>query len=368
MSITPRRVLTMVWPVASLVAGLAVLVGLLGGASPAVVAYLVQGLVMVITCVGLYVFVGNSGVLSLGHAAFMGVGAYVGGIASISLVQRNVLLPSLPGFARHTVLSLWPAAALGALVAGVIGYLIAIPIGRLGGLAAGVATLAVLQISQNVFNNWRVLSSDGGTTPGVPVDTTPWSTWLALVIVIVVAYLYQRSRWGIRLRASREDLVAASSVGVNIIRERRFAFALSAAIVGFGGVFYVHSIGTLTGPDYYFGASFTMLAMLVIGGINSLAGAVTGAVALAVITDSIARLQNGQGLGPITITLPNGVSTGAVAVLLILVLILRPAGLTGGREISFPRRWRTPRQGGGVGTGSRDEAATAGTPQADVLA
>jgi branched-chain amino acid transport system permease protein len=367
MTISPRRIIAALWPVLSLVAALAVIVALLANASPAVVAYLVQGLVAAITVVGLYVFVGNSGVLSLGHAAFMGVGAYVGGIASIPLVERAVLLPSLPGFAQHHVLSLWPAAVLGAAVAGTIGYVIAIPVGRLAGLAAAIATLAVLQIAQDVMNNWGVLSSDGGTTAGVPVDSTAWGTWLALAIVIAIAYLYQRSRWGIRLRASREDLVAARSVGINIVRERRFAFALSAAIVGFGGVFYVHSVGTLTGPDYYFATSFSMLAMLVVGGINSLAGAITGAVVLTTVTDAIARLQNGQGLGPLHLTLPNGVSAACVAIALILILILRPAGLTGGREVQMPRRWRAPGVGDGLGSGTQEPDGQ--TPeQADVLA
>src|ERR1700683_190485 len=164
-----RAVLETTWPVVSLAGIVILLVLILGNANGDVVTYLIQALVTMIVTIGLYVFVGNSGVLSLGHAGLMAIGAYVGGIISIPVIQKAVVLPALPHFISKTALSLWPAAALAAIVAGIIGYIVAIPLARLSGLAAAVATLALLQISQVVLINWHVLSSDGGATPGVPV-------------------------------------------------------------------------------------------------------------------------------------------------------------------------------------------------------
>jgi branched-chain amino acid transport system permease protein len=336
---SPRGLLQTAWPALSLALIILVLVALLGLGSPKIVTYLIQGLVMLVFVVGLYIFVGNSGVLSLGHAVYLGIGAYVGGILSIPLNQREILLPGLPDFAQHTVLGLWAAAATAAIVTGVIGYVLSIPLSRVGGLAAAVSSLAVLQIFQVLLTNSTVVSSDGGTTAGVPVDVTNWTAFGAVLIALAVAFLYQRSSWGARLRATREDAVAATSLGINIARERRRAFAISAAMAGLAGAFSAHSLGTLVPGDYYLTTSFLALAMLVVGGINSLAGAVVGTIAVTAITDVILSLQNGQSIGPISVNLPSGVSTALVALLLIIVLIWRPAGLTGSREIRFPRRF-----------------------------
>ena len=343
------------WPVLSLALGLFVIVAVLGNASGDVITDVIQALLMMTMAVGLYVFVGNSGVISLGHAGFMGIGAYVGGIASIPLIQRTTLLPFLPDWATKTELALWPAAILGALVAGVIGYVIAIPLSRLSGLAAAVGTLAVLQICQVVMINWKVIAGDGGATPGIPVDTTTWAAYTAVVVAMVIAYLYQRSASGIRLRASREDLVAARSVGVDIARERRRAFALSAMVTGLGGALYAHSVGTVAPTDFFILAGFLQLAALVIGGVTSMAGAVIGVAVLATLTSLIQRLQDGQGLGPISLDLPNGIDTVIVAVILLVMLVKRPNGLTGGRELGVPRRLR-------AWLGGRPEPAVAAAP------
>jgi branched-chain amino acid transport system permease protein len=333
-----RALLETTWPVVSLAGIVILLVLILGNANGDVVTYLIQALVTMIVTIGLYVFVGNSGVLSLGHAGLMAIGAYVGGILSIPAIQKAVVLPALPHFISTTALSLWPAAAVAAIVAGIIGYIVAIPIARLSGLAAAVATLALLQISQVVLINWHVLSSDGGATPGVPVDTTTWAAAIGVIIALVIAYAYQRSASGIRLRASREDPVAARSLGINITRERRRAFAISAAVAGLGGALYSHSVGTVSSSDFFIATGFLQLAMLVVGGINSLAGAVMGVLSLSLITDFFVQLENGGGVGPLKVNLPNGIETVIVAILLLTILIKRPAGLTGGREFQLPRR------------------------------
>lgn len=325
------------WPVLSLAGIVILLVLVLGNASPSVVTYLIQALITMTVTIGLYVFVGNSGVISLGHAGFMAVGAYVGGIMSIPTVQKQVVLPALPHFVATTALSLWPAAALSALVAAVLGFIVSIPISRLSGLSAAVATLALLQISQVVLINWHVLSSDGGATPGVPVDTTTWAAAIGAIIAMVIAYLYQRSSSGIRLRASREDPVAARSLGINIARERRLSFTISAALAGFGGALYAHSVGTVSADDFFIATGFLQLAMLVVGGINSLSGAVIGVLALSLVSDFFVQLENGQGVGPLTLNLPNGIETVIVALILLVMLIKRPGGLTNSRELRLPR-------------------------------
>jgi branched-chain amino acid transport system permease protein len=334
------RIVDAVWPVAVLALAVVVVVAVLGNGSNAVITDLIQALVTLTVAIGLYVFIGNSGVVSLGHAAFMGVGAYIGGIASIPLIQRGVLLPYLPDWATSTALGLWPAALLAAVVTAAVGFVVSIPLSRLNGLAAAVATLALLQVAQVVMLNWKVVAGDGGATPGVPIDTTTWDAVFAVIIALVVAYLFQRSPSGIRLRASREDAVAAESVGVRIARERRWAFTLSAGIAGLGGALYAHSLGTITPSDFFILTGFLQLAMLVVGGIRSMAGAVVGVAAVSIVTDVLERFQNGDGIGPVSFTIPNGINTVVVALLVLLILIKRPSGITGGRELRPPARLR----------------------------
>jgi branched-chain amino acid transport system permease protein len=111
-----------------------------------------------------------------------------------------------------------------------------------------------------------------------------------------------------------------------------------------GGAKYPHFVGVVTPTDYFIQASFLMLAMLVIGGVTSMAGAVVGTALVSLITDSLLQLESTQGLLSVTISLPNGMDTLIVAVILVLILIVRPSGLMGGREVGVPprlRRWIT---------------------------
>ncbi|WP_417509597.1 branched-chain amino acid ABC transporter permease [Microbacterium sp.] len=308
---------------------------------PKLTADVIQGLIVITLVVGLYIFVGNSGVISFGHAAFIALGAYLGGILAIPTVRRAFLVPGLPDWLSAFAPGLWPTVVIAALVAAVIGWIVALPLARLAGMAAAVATLALLMISQVVLIHWDVLSKGGGTISGIPVDVTLPIALVGVDIAILAAWLFQRSSTGARLRASRDDQVAARSIGVKVSRERRRAFALSAAISAVGGVLYVHSVGVLTPGDYYLSLAFLCLASLVIGGMGSLTGAVVGGALLAVLDIGMRRIQVSGGIGPLQIDVPDGVATVMIAVVLVFVLIRRPTGIARGRETRPRERLRT---------------------------
>lgn len=333
------RALIASWTPVVLILGVTV-VALLIALVPKLTADVIQGLIMITLVVGLYIFVGNSGVISFGHAAFIALGAYLGGILAIPAVQRAFLVPGLPDWLSAFAPGLWPTVVIAALVAGGVGWIVALPLARLGGMAAAVATLALLMISQVVLVHWDVLSKGGGTISGIPVDVTVPIALVGVAIAILAAWLFQRSSTGARLRASRDDQVAARSIGVKVSRERRRAFALSAAISALGGVLYVHSVGVLTPGDYYLSLAFLCLASLVIGGMGSLTGAVLGGALLAVLDIGMRRIQVGGGIGPLKLDVPNGVATVIIAVVLVFVLIRRPTGIARGRETRLPERLR----------------------------
>ena len=148
---------------------------------------------------------------------------------------------------------------------------------------------------------------------------------------------YQRSRLGRLLRASREDPAAAQAVGVGVHAQRLWAFTLSGALCGLAGGLLVHMLGSITTEQVYLELTFLTLAMLVVGGITSLWGAVVGALAVSGLDSLLGNAEDGIGVG-FTLDLPEGSRLVILGGLMALMLILRPSGLTGGRELRLSRR------------------------------
>ena len=139
------------------------------------------------------------------------------------------------------------------------------PLMRLSGLAAGIATFAVLEITHNVLREWTKIGPGATTLSLDPrvLGRAPAGDRRARSSS-AVAYAYQRSRLGRMLRASREDAAAAEAVGVNVHRQRLWAFTLSGALAGFAGGLYVHMLGSITTDSVYLELTFLTLAMLVV--------------------------------------------------------------------------------------------------------
>ena len=110
----------------------------------------------------------------------------------------------------------------------------------------------------------------------IPTTTDYWQATVGAIAVICVAFAYQRSRFGRQLRAAREDPAAARAAGIDIHRQRLLAFTLSGALSGFAGGLYVHLLGSIATNQVYLDLTFLTLAMLVVGGVSSLFGAVIG--------------------------------------------------------------------------------------------
>jgi branched-chain amino acid transport system permease protein len=318
---------------------LAALVGTL--VSTSTETYVINALVNVAIVVALYVFIGNSGVVSFGHISFVAVGAWAAGVLSMPVQEKPAIMPHLFGLlGDHTIGNVWSlalAAAVGAAYALVVG----LPLMRLSGLAAGIATFGVLEITHNVLRYWEKIGPGLNTFSAVPETTGLMQAALGAGLAVVVAFAYRRMRFGRLLSATREDAAAARAVGVSVYRQRLVAFVLSGAIAGFAGGLLVHMLPVNT-ESVYLDLTFITLAMLVIGGATSLWGAVVGALAVSAVDSFLAEAESGIHLFGRSVDLPAGTRIVVVGALMALVLILRPAGLTGGREFSVrlarPRR------------------------------
>ena len=303
--------------------------------------YFINALIAVVTVVALYVFVGNSGVVSFGHISFVAVGAWAAGVLSVPVEEKSGIYPALFPFLGETTVGNVLSLAVAAAVGGAYALLVGLPLMRLSGLAAGIATFAVLEITHNVLRFWDRIGPGTNSFSSVPETSGLVQAAAGAVIAIVVAFAYQTSRLGRQLRAIREDAVAARAVGIPIVRQRLWAFALSGAVAGFAGGLLVHFLPIST-EDLYLNLTFVTLAMLVIGGAGSLWGAVVGALAVSAVDSFLAEAESGLEIAALTVDFPSGTRLIVVGFLMALVLVLRPSGLTGGREFSLPRLTRPP--------------------------
>lgn len=331
-----RRALVTMWPLVS-VSVLATVGTVVGSLGPESLDRVVVGmLINLILVVGLYVFMGISGVFSFGQMAFMAIGAYVTALLTIPVDLKPLLLPELPSFLSEAHLPTVPATLVGGAVAALAATVLSFPLMRLSGLMAGLATFAVLIIVNVVAKNWKEVTNGTTGMTAVPTTTTVTSALFWSLPMLAAAFLFQQLRVGLRLRASREDEVAATASGIPVIRDRRIAFVLSAFIVGLGGGLFASFLGSFNSDAFFLDVTFITIAMLVIGGTKSLAGAVVGTIVVSTLSEILRQVEQGVALGPLELETPPGLREVGLAILMLAILLLRPTGITGGNEIRWP--------------------------------
>lgn len=309
-------------------------------ASNAIQLQFLSVLVTAAIVVSLHVFIGNSGVISFGHISFVAVGAFAAGISTAPVDVKPGTFPDMFPFLANLEIGNIASLLLAAAVGAVFAFLVGIPLMRLSGLAAGIATFAVLIITNNVFRNWEAIGPGAKTLLLIPETTGFLQATIGLLIVMVVAFAYQQSRHGRMLRASREDPPAARSSGVDIYRQRLWAFTLSGLLAGFAGGLLVHLLGSVTTQQVFLDLTFITLAMLVIGGVGSLWGAVVGALFIAGLNSVLFNAENGIEIGTFELSLPRGTRLVTLGLVMLLVLLFQPEGITRGRELTWPFRAR----------------------------
>lgn len=250
--------------------------------------------IYIILSISLNLTVGILGELSLGHAGFWCIGAYVGG--AFSLITQESINPAW--------LRMLLAIIIGGVVAAVFGVLIGIPVLRLRGDYLAIVTLGFGEIIRSLANN-IYLSMDknglhfGFTKPVSDIDAqsakkilegaqglkAPQETTLMLVVVVlmicmVILMTFINSRSGRACMAVRDNYIAAQSVGINVTKYRLLAFAFSAAIAGVAGVLYSHSVTVMQPKTFDYNKSILILVFVVLGGLGNLRGSVIATIIL----------------------------------------------------------------------------------------
>lgn len=296
-----------------------------------------------IVAVALALTSGFTGVFSLGQIGFLAIGAYVSALLSMPpMVKQPMLLPGLPGWLATFDMTGWnPQVALlfaslvAGLVAALVGVLVGAPLMRLSGNYVAVATMGFMIIVYSVAVNWDEVTRGARGLSQIPTSTNAWVAYIWAAIAVYIALRLRNSPYGRAMIASRENLIASRGVGVNVLRTRLLAFVVSAFLTGVAGSLLAHQIGTVAPSAFYFATTFTVIIMVVLGGMGSISGAVVGAIIMTLTPEFLRPIEGGFSLGPLQVGSAYGISNIILAVAFILIMIFRPQGLFGERELGL---------------------------------
>jgi branched-chain amino acid transport system permease protein len=317
---------------AAIVAVLFVANGLLSGSliqgvsiSPYFVQILCLAGINVILAVSLNLPNGFTGQFSIGHAGFMAIGAYASAYMTVMCGDRvQAAVAFLPAVGRDSVLLL-VSLAVGALLAAAAGFIVGVPSLRLRGDYLAIVTLGFGEMIRVIILNIDAVGGARGYS-GIPKIANFFWIWLFAAISIAIVHRIVRSSFGRTLIAIREDEIAAEAMGVDTTRSKVTSFVVSAALTGIAGGLFGHYLMYINTNSFSFLKSFDMIIMIVIGGLGSITGSVLGAFVFIFLSEAL------RSLGAYRVVF--------FALLLIVIMRVRPQGLLGHRELPDLLRWR----------------------------
>ncbi|RUX29754.1 branched-chain amino acid ABC transporter ATP-binding protein/permease [Mesorhizobium sp. M7A.F.Ca.US.011.01.1.1] len=294
--------------------------------------------IMLTAVLGLQIFSGNSGIVSFGQAAFVGLGAYATGILTMPTALQRTALRDLPQFLAGHQLSFVAALAVVLVLAVVIGLLTGTPLLRLSGSSASIATLAMLIIVYTLLVAGREITRGSQPFYGVPREVGLWTAAAVASMALVAARLFRETSFGLATRAAANDERGAAAVGVDQRTARLAAWVAGVVAAMAAGAMMAQFLGAFSPRDFYFDLGFTMLAMLIVGGMTSSLGAFAGVIVTIVLVEVVRRFEGGGEVLGLHLPVLFGLTQGVLAIAMILVIWRRPTGLFGERELNLLRR------------------------------
>ncbi|MCM3409520.1 branched-chain amino acid ABC transporter permease [Metabacillus litoralis] len=284
----------------------------------------------IILVVSLNITNGFVGIFSLGHAAFMAIGAYTTAILSYPLDKKPFIFMEMPEWLLNIHLPFIVSLILGGIFAVCFAFILGYPVLKLRGHYLAVATLGFMIIVTVLASNLREITRGKSGINALPTYTNIWWVYIVAAITIYVAWRLLNSSYGRGMLAIREDDLAAEAIGVNILKHKMMAFCIGAFFAAIGGSLYGHLVSAINPNMFSYSMTFGLVVMLVIGGLGSIPGAILGAVLITLIPELVLnKLERGIEVFGIQIPQMYGVSQVIMSIALIVILILRPKGLLG---------------------------------------
>jgi len=244
-------------------------------------------LLYIILAIGLNILVGFAGQFALANAAMFGIGAYGAGLLQVKLGVPYYL-----------------AAPGGALLAMVIGTAITFPALRLSGVYLGLSTLAFALFTQWVLLHWNSVTFGGGGFPSPHLDLSPlpvgpdmgiyYLSWIVTIVLVVFAWWLVRSRIGRSFVAVRDGEIAAQSLGIDLLRYKALAFAISGFYAGTAGALYAPLLGYVAPEGFDLFQMIIQKSMIVVGGMGSIMGSVIGAAIMMFVLEVLREFKSTQ--------------------------------------------------------------------------
>ena len=292
-----------------------------GGVSGYITKVLMVIGINIILAVSLNVATGYLGQLPLGHAGFMAVGAYTGGI-----FLKAVNASEATGFSYAVLVA--AALVLSGLVAALFGIVIGVPALRLRGDYLAIITLGFGEIIRVVLTNIDEvlgfkLTYGASGLKRIPKITSYGNVLICVVLTCLIIHLIMKSRHGRAILAIRENEIAAESCGVRTTYYKVMAFTLSAFFAGVAGCLYAGYLGSLQPTTFGFMKSIEILVMVVLGGMGSMLGSILSAITLTALPEALRAFEDYRMV--------------AYSLVLVLVMIFKPTGLMGQYDFSLSR-------------------------------
>ncbi len=302
---------------------------------------LMLGCVNIIAAVGLGLFSGTSGILSLGHVAFFGIGAYVATWFTLPPSMKSFLLPDMPLFIQQAEWSLPMAMLAGVTVTTLVGAISGIVIMRLRDTSAVIASFGLVIIAYLVFIGAKTLTNGKQSLYGIPTEQATWPVVLgALGVALGLAFTFKSTRFARHLEAVRDEEQAARSIGIEPQRNIFLFWVASAGIVGMAGAIYAHVVGVISPNGFYLEKTFALVVMIILGGYRSISGCAIGAIVITFAEEVFRKTEEylgtfagmDTGLG-FQFPLVFGLTAISFSILILIILYLRPEGVLGYREL-----------------------------------
>jgi branched-chain amino acid transport system permease protein len=300
---------------------------------PALDHLFVVSCITLIYVMGFQMFMGNSGILAWSYIGFAGIGAFTAAICYMTPETKANFIPVMYPALQAIHMPLPLALLTGVVVAALIAAIVSRPLMRLSGAVCVITHFALLIIINALLVMWgEVTNGPRNFTVGFKSPLGFWSILICSLVIVAVAYLFKESSLGLRLRASRDDRFAAATSGINVVNVRYLSFVISCGIAAFGGGLYALYILDFTGHVFYIHELFVILSMLVIGGSMSVSGSFFGLILVTAMRYGLRQLEPFAKSHGIDMT---GTAEIILSILMILFLVWKANGLSGGRELSL---------------------------------
>jgi branched-chain amino acid transport system permease protein len=233
-----------------------------------------------------------------------------------------------------------PAMLSGALIAAVFAAVVGYPLMRLSDTASAIASFALLVIVHVVLSQWSAVTNGPRTLFGLLKYTDLWTAVMWAMVILVVAFLFKESSLGMKLRASRDNVHAASAIGIDVVKARWLAFTISAFICGMSGALWAHFITSFQPGAFYLTQTFIVLTMLIVGGPRTVTGTAIGVLLVTIANESLRRMENSFSVSGVLPFETVGMTEILLAILLMFMLAFRPGGIVQTIELGARGRKR----------------------------